>query len=75
MHIRFGDAEGSNGSESGWVGRLIIRKINVDQFDGIWDRFGFGSRSNSWPNSSPTLRDMPAFPRWPAMSGKLTPTA
>lgn len=55
MHIRFGDAEGSNGSESGWVGRLIIRKINVDQFDGIWDRFGFGSKKQLVAELEPHL--------------------
>lgn len=24
-----------------WAGRIAVRKIEVDQFDGIWDRFGF----------------------------------
>jgi thioredoxin len=24
-----------------WAGRIVVRKINVDQFDGIWERFNF----------------------------------
>ena len=24
-----------------WAGRIVIRKIDVDQFDGIWERFNF----------------------------------
>jgi thioredoxin len=24
-----------------WEGRIVVRKIDVDQFDGIWDRFNF----------------------------------
>jgi thioredoxin len=24
-----------------WAGRIVVRKIDVDQFDGIWDRFNF----------------------------------
>lgn len=24
-----------------WAGRIAVRKIDVDQFDGIWDRFNF----------------------------------
>jgi thioredoxin len=24
-----------------WAGRIVVRKIEVDQFDGIWDRFNF----------------------------------
>ena len=24
-----------------WAGRIAVRKIEVDKFDGIWDRFGF----------------------------------
>ena len=24
-----------------WAGRIVIRKINVDEFDGVWDRFAF----------------------------------
>jgi thioredoxin len=24
-----------------WAGRIVVRKIDVDQFDGIWDRFDF----------------------------------
>ena len=24
-----------------WEGRIVVRKIDVDQFDGIWDRFDF----------------------------------
>ncbi|MFC4127147.1 thioredoxin family protein [Nocardia rhizosphaerae] len=24
-----------------WAGRIIVRKIDVDQFDGVWERFGF----------------------------------
>ena len=24
-----------------WAGRILVRKIDVDQFDGIWDRFNF----------------------------------
>jgi thioredoxin len=24
-----------------WAGRIVVRKIDVDQFDGIWERFNF----------------------------------
>jgi thioredoxin len=24
-----------------WAGRIVVRKIDVDQFEGIWDRFNF----------------------------------
>jgi thioredoxin len=24
-----------------WAGRIVVRKINVDQFDGIWEKFNF----------------------------------
>jgi thioredoxin-like negative regulator of GroEL len=24
-----------------WSGRIVVRKIDVDQFDGIWERFNF----------------------------------
>ena len=24
-----------------WAGRIVVRTINVDQFDGIWEQFGF----------------------------------
>ncbi|MBB3603779.1 thioredoxin [Mycolicibacterium sp. BK556] len=24
-----------------WAGRIVIRKIDVDQFDGVWERFNF----------------------------------
>ncbi|MEV0245072.1 thioredoxin domain-containing protein [Nocardia sp. NPDC050712] len=24
-----------------WAGRVLVRKIDVDRFDGIWERFGF----------------------------------
>ena len=29
------------GLSEDWAGRLVVRKIDVDQFDGIWDRFNF----------------------------------
>ncbi len=24
-----------------WAGRIVVRKIDVDQFEGIWERFNF----------------------------------
>ncbi|MCW2512105.1 MAG: hypothetical protein JWR11_1147 [Mycobacterium sp.] len=24
-----------------WAGRIVIRKVDVDQFEGVWERFGF----------------------------------
>lgn len=24
-----------------WAGRIVVRKINVDDFEGLWERFGF----------------------------------
>jgi thioredoxin-like negative regulator of GroEL len=45
-----------------WAGRIVVRKIDVDQFDGIWQRFNFRgipamiARRSWWPNSNRTSR-------------------
>jgi thiol-disulfide isomerase/thioredoxin len=37
------------------AGRIVVRKIDVDQFDGIWERFDFGGKKQLMAELEPHL--------------------